>query len=677
MVGLELKTLASSVVTSLALVQLVPQVHAEISLSVNNKAVSIDNSKYAITQDLGITAGNNLFHSFHSFNLEQGETVTFSGANYIENVISRVTGGTASNINGTIRNTIPNANTYLMNPAGILFGEHARLDVQGSFHATTADYLRFSDDGEFYADTSQISSFSAAPIAAFGFLDNPHGAIEVGGRAELNQEENTTPRALLQVPEDESLSLIGGEIQLNQGLEELPSRELSFDDSPAEVQAKVQDAQRYSQLYAPAGRLNLAAVQGIGEVRLNVEGIASTAAQGADIHMQQEAFISTTGASGGNVFIRAGEFAMDNSRINSITLGVQDGGVVDIQADNITLDNYSIISGSTQNTGDGTDIHLTAVKSLRLLNESPLITGAGGVNAVNQQLGDAGHIRLQAQDIEIVLVNFGNVFFSTDTYGTGRGGDLFIQAENSFNMVDAYIQLAAKGTDAQAGKGGNLTINAKTIKLEDGAQIALISNGNTDGCDITVEAETLHLSGQNGFFSSFLSTVTAGQAAAGNITVRADELVLENNAWLYSKSFAEGNAGNIDIQVNGALLMRGASAQMGFTTGIYSITDINEETQGGHAGDITIHAHRIDLAEGALISADTKATNANSSAGNAGNIRLEVEDSLLLSGVNPYGETANGFASHISARSQGKQAGAAGRIQINTASAFAFGRCVD
>ncbi|MDM8547409.1 two-partner secretion domain-containing protein [Candidatus Venteria ishoeyi] len=97
--------------------------------------------EYAITQNLGKVIGNNLFHSFQDFNLKQGETARFSGAAHINNVISRVTGGSPSHINGTISNTIPGANTYLLNPAGIFFAEHARLDVSGGFYATTADYL--------------------------------------------------------------------------------------------------------------------------------------------------------------------------------------------------------------------------------------------------------------------------------------------------------------------------------------------------------------------------------------------------------------------------------------------------------------------------------------------------------------------------------------------------------
>ncbi|MDM8566434.1 filamentous hemagglutinin N-terminal domain-containing protein [Candidatus Halobeggiatoa sp. HSG11] len=53
-----------------------------------------------------------------------------------------------SPIDGLIRSTIPNADMYFLNPYGIMFGPNAQLDVQGSFHASTADYLRLEEDGK-------------------------------------------------------------------------------------------------------------------------------------------------------------------------------------------------------------------------------------------------------------------------------------------------------------------------------------------------------------------------------------------------------------------------------------------------------------------------------------------------------------------------------------------------
>jgi filamentous hemagglutinin family protein len=104
---------------------------------------------YQITENLGKRPGSNLFHSFGRFNLNASESATFSGSTGIKNVISRVTGGQTSNIDGTLRVSIPNANLYLLNPAGVIFGQNAKLDVPGSFHVSTADYLKFQDGVRF------------------------------------------------------------------------------------------------------------------------------------------------------------------------------------------------------------------------------------------------------------------------------------------------------------------------------------------------------------------------------------------------------------------------------------------------------------------------------------------------------------------------------------------------
>ena len=116
------------------------------------------------TRSWARAAGDNLFHSFERFSLRAGESATFSGPDQIENVISRVTGGERSEIDGTIRSTMPGADFYFINPAGVLFGPNASLDVPGSFHVSTADELRFDGGEVFSASDPAASSFSfAAP----------------------------------------------------------------------------------------------------------------------------------------------------------------------------------------------------------------------------------------------------------------------------------------------------------------------------------------------------------------------------------------------------------------------------------------------------------------------------------------------------------------------------------
>ena len=198
---------------------------------------------YAIGADLGQTRGNNLFHSFGAFNVLTNESATFSGPNGIANVIGRVTGGSQSSIDGLLRSTIDGANLYLLNPSGILFGPNARLDVKGSFHASTADYLRFSDGGVFYADPAKTSVLSVASPEAFGFLNSNPAGISIQGSA-------------LQVPTGNTLSIVGGNIDIT--------------GNPS-----------YYELFAPSGRVNVASVASPGEVIFNASNQSPNLATGS------------------------------------------------------------------------------------------------------------------------------------------------------------------------------------------------------------------------------------------------------------------------------------------------------------------------------------------------------------------------------------------------------------
>src|SRR3954447_22928359 len=144
-------------------------------------AQTLPGPNYAIGADLGRQVGGNLFHSFGRFGLSAGESATFSGPGTVANVIGRVTGGAQSSIDSTVRSTMPGANLYLINPAGVVFGPNARVDVSGSFHASSADYLRLQDGARFQATNPDASSLTSAPPAAFGFLSPTPRPVTVNG----------------------------------------------------------------------------------------------------------------------------------------------------------------------------------------------------------------------------------------------------------------------------------------------------------------------------------------------------------------------------------------------------------------------------------------------------------------------------------------------------------------
>ncbi|NJO14362.1 MAG: filamentous hemagglutinin N-terminal domain-containing protein [Thioploca sp.] len=273
---------------------------------------------YQIGAALGQQHGSNLFHSFSDFNLAAGESATFSGPDSINNVITRVTGGRVSHLNGLLRSTIPNADVYLINPAGIFFGPQATLDISGSFHASSADVLRFEDGGTFNARQPEESVLSIAPVAAFGFLTDSPGTLTVEG-------------SHLSVPEQQSFSLLGGEITLNQ-----------------------------AQLQAPFGQLNLASVAKAGEIGLEPTALKLTGTRG-NISIR-DSQIHLSGEGGGALDLQGGQIIVTGSEIDATTMGVAAGRGVRIQADQFTMTGGYLFS-NTEGSGPGAILKLKLIRS--------------------------------------------------------------------------------------------------------------------------------------------------------------------------------------------------------------------------------------------------------------------------------------------------------------------------
>ena len=154
---------------------------------------------FQIPSNLGLRKGDNLFHSFQKFDLQIGDSATFN-AEGARNILARVTDRNPSSINGAIN---ADANLFLMNPAGIVFGQNATVNVTGSFFATTADYIKLGVSGKFAATTQAHDSIlTVSDPSAFGFLTPNPAAIRVNGS---------------QLAGPKTLGLIGGDVSVDNG----------------------------------------------------------------------------------------------------------------------------------------------------------------------------------------------------------------------------------------------------------------------------------------------------------------------------------------------------------------------------------------------------------------------------------------------------------------------------
>ena len=146
--------------------------------------------------DGGAIRGNNLFHSFSEFNVGEGQRVFFANPNGIRTIVSRVTGNTPSQINGTL-GVDGEANFFLLNPNGVILGPHARLDMSGAFVGTTAHAIRFGRQGVFSSTDPNPPSLLTVNPSALLFNRISHGAITNHSRSLIATDTPHFPRSLL------------------------------------------------------------------------------------------------------------------------------------------------------------------------------------------------------------------------------------------------------------------------------------------------------------------------------------------------------------------------------------------------------------------------------------------------------------------------------------------------
>ncbi len=217
--------------------------HAQISPPITssglNTVVTTNGNVHSITGGTRPGNGTNLFHSFGEFGVPTNNIANFLNETpnlATSNILGRVTGGNPSNIFGTLQTTeFGNANLFLMNPAGIVFGTNATLNVGGSVTFTTADYIRLATDNVRFNAIPNVAAdalLSAAPVAAFGFLGSNPGTITVQG-------------SQLSISEGQGISLVGGNITVQAG---------TLDDGTVQP----------TRLSAPGGQINLASVASPG-----------------------------------------------------------------------------------------------------------------------------------------------------------------------------------------------------------------------------------------------------------------------------------------------------------------------------------------------------------------------------------------------------------------------------
>jgi len=637
--------------------------------------INLSGLNFQITSDLGQQHGGNLFHSFQDFNLNSSETATFSGSNSINNIISRVTGGNPSNIDGLIRSTIPNADFYFLNPYGIMFGSNAKLDVQGSFHASTADYLRLGNEGRFDAKNLNQSLLTVAPITAFGFLTDSSATI-------------TMQDSKLSVPTGKTFSLISGDLTLNK-----------------------------TKLYIPSGQINLASIKGQGEIiPTDIPELSG------NIKISNNSLLDISGEGSGNLFIRSGQFVINGSNIKANSLD-KNGGEISIQANNINFTRGSSLVGQTRGAGNATKVTLQATESVKFSGTSK--DGySSRIDTRSYGTGNSGSLTVNAEQIAMkdgMLMFVGsrgkgnatNINFHSDkiiftegssilsgSFGSGKAANINIYAKEILELTGTsptatFGSRIYSGNTRGSGNSGQIYIEAQDVLITDGGLINASASGTGDAGNIHLKINgTITITGVDK--KGLQSSITADTfplpegdigGIGGTIFIEAEQLILKKGGVISATTNAtkdnySGLGGNIKIRVKGKAEFNGVNPNgeniYGFGSGIYA----GSRGIGGNAGDggnIDLQAGSLFLTDGAVIK-NTTNNNANS-----GNIILNIKDKITITGDSTlailqkpkqtqleylqdfspsnYNQSTSGI--YASSTSDNEQSGNSGNIDLN------------
>lgn len=609
---------------------------------------------YDITQTLGEVRGANLFHSFQTFSIDAGQSANFSGDAGIQNIFSRVTGGTTSNIQGALSSSILGADVWVVNPAGVMIGSGASLNVSGSVIISSADAVIFDDGVQFEADISTPVSLTMANPTEFGFLAPQPAAVSVDN-------------AFLAVAPGESFSIVSGNISINQstiaGAATLAAGPFDnglypFSSFSPDVQAQgiigIEGSVLSASVFAGAsGELSLHgdrillsnSLLEVGSLPFAFGFGGSVRIAGAELTLSNAAVTSLSGieAAGDLDFAVTDVTLQNGSQILAQTVSGANGGNISFVVDNISLTGMSNISAQTISSGNAGDISIDAAGTLAMSESSILGTAQlapPDMSGNNGGIGNAGNISINAAAVDL----FDVALIQAVSFGDGSGGSINIEADS----VSVGQNTGLTATTLGAGSGGTVAIVADQVVVNGGLiDSSSLGQFGGPGGSVVIDAGQLSVTGFGGINAS-----TNSRSSAGNILISADDIEIAGGI-IASASLGLGDGGNVTLNFS--------------SLRINNSGEISAETQGsGNAGSLVLNGGSIILSENARIEAQTSVNTGCVTCGPGGGLGGDIS-------INGELLQINGGLVDASTLSQNSGAGGNIRIDISALEIFGLG----
>ncbi|NEO48212.1 MAG: tetratricopeptide repeat protein, partial [Moorea sp. SIO4A3] len=495
--------------------------------------------------------GANLFHSFQKFGLSEGQIANFLSNPNIQNILGRVTGGDASVINGLIQVTGGNSNLFLINPAGIVFGAGASIDLPASFTATTATGIGF-DGGWFNAIGSNDYASLVGKPNTFDFaVSQPGGIINL---------------ADLAVKEGQNLTLVGGTV-ISNGTLTAPGGQVTIEAVPGKNLLRISQPGNILSLevspsatvpFTPLSLPELLTVGGGDATGIEVNRDGTVQLIGSGIQVEDGDVVVQDISAGQQVVIEAD----GNIRTASVT---SDGGRIFLNSRQGGIDTSSGTLDSTAVSGDSGNIDLKA--------EGNITTGSLNASSNNGDGGDITGVSDRGSiDTSAGIVDSSSV--------EGKGGEVKLFAtEGSINAGDVVVQdisagqqvvIEAKGnirTASITSDGGRIFLNSREGEID-------TSSGTLDSTAVSGDSGNIDLKAEGNITTGSLNA-SSNNGDGGNITAVSDRGSIDTSAGVVDSSSVEGKGGEV-------LLFA--------TEGSINAGDINAASSNGESGNVTLVA---------------------------------------------------------------------------------------
>ncbi len=543
---------------------------------------------HLITEADGQRAGANLFHSFDRFDLTASERAIYQGDPSIENLVTRVTGGPSS-IDGTIRSEIPGANLFFLNPAGVVFGENAEVDLTGSFYVSTADRLLFEGGDAFETASGAGASLSVETVAGFGFLEAP-AAIRIEG-------------SQIELAFDHDIALIGGDLEIRGDRSDGQAGLLSARSGRVDLASLASSGEVYLPTGADVneGLLRVENVSARGDVAITGNTTVNTS--GIDRDPRAGAFFAP-GDGSGPVHVYANDLTMVDSDIRTLTVTREDAGDVTIELSG-DFNVRSVAGGEQSGIVAGTGLFIEREPGDVVTSEfTPFhpntfvraqFCGAEVCSIRYTANGNAGDVDVEARNVR--FEGGGRITARSDT--EGDAGTVRLRVEDSifFSGIEENGERSGLSSTADSvGNPGAVEIIAPdaSLVMGDGAAIVIQNSGES------------------------IATSTPGR-----IELEVASLEMSGDARIDSSTRGAGPGGALEIRARDSIELRGRSSPEDFT----GITTLSQPGSTGTAGTIRIETQRLTLEDGAEIAARPAGEDAF---GDAGSLELVVSDRISL-----------------------------------------------